>query len=142
MTLVLDASITLSWLLSDGKTADRQYAAAVLEAMKSPRTVAEVPVTWGLKIANVLVNAESRGYLNEAQSGAFLEMLSAVRIHVDSATFARALTDTLQLARRYRLSSYDASYLELALRGGLPLASLDAGLTKAAAKAGVPRYEP
>jgi len=142
VNLVLDASVTLSWLLADGKAADRRYAGSVLEAMKAPQAVAEVPVTWGLEIANVLVKGEVRGLINEAQSNAFLEMLAGIRIEADPATFVRSITDTLQLARRYRLSAYDASYLELALRGSLPLASLDVGLMKAARKAGVPRYEP
>lgn len=142
MKLVLDASVTLSWLLADGSGANRRYAAAVLEAMKSPQAAAEVPVTWGLEIANVLAKAESRRLLTAAQSEAFLEMLEGIRIVADALTFARSLTDVLQLARRYRLSSYDASYLELALRGGLPLATVDADLAKAARKAGAKRFEP
>jgi predicted nucleic acid-binding protein len=135
--LVLDASITVCWLLADGKARDQQYAQSILEAMTSPDTVAEVPLTWGLEIANVLAKAEARGLVTEAQSEAFLEMLAGVSIHADPMTAARSLTDILQLARRYRLSSYDASYLELALRKGLPLATLDADLAKAARKSGV-----
>ncbi len=67
-------------------------------------------------------------------------MLQGVDIGSDSATFSRALSDTLQVARRHRLSAYDASYLELAMREGLPLATLDEDLQKAARKAGVKRY--
>jgi predicted nucleic acid-binding protein len=67
-------------------------------------------------------------------------MLAGIRISPDAATFPRALVETLSLARRYRLSSYDASYLELALRLGLPLATLDIDLLKAARKAGVNRF--
>jgi len=76
----------------------------------------------------------------EARSGAFLEMLEDVEIEVDTATFAHALSDTLQLARRYKLSAYDASYLELALQLGLPLATLDEDLQKAAKKAGIKKF--
>jgi predicted nucleic acid-binding protein len=94
-------------------------------------------MTWALEISNVIAKAESRELLTEAQSEAFLEMLSELDVEVDSATFAKALTDTLQLARRHRLSSYDASYLEVALREGLALATLDEDLRKAAKKAGV-----
>lgn len=137
MNFVLDASVTLSWLLADGKPRDRRYALGVLEALKEPDTVAEVPVTWGLEVANVLARAEGRGIVTEAQSEAFLEMLAAIPIEPDAATFPRALAETLQLARRHRLSSYDASYLELALRTGVALATLDEGLVKAARKAGV-----
>ena len=139
MRLVLDASVTMSWLLADGKASDRHYARGILEAMKSPDTVAEVPLTWGLEIANVLAKAEARGFVTEAQSEAFLEMLAGIRIHTDVTTLSRSLTDVLHLARRYRLSSYDASYLELALRNGLPLATLDTDLAKAARKSGVRR---
>jgi predicted nucleic acid-binding protein len=139
---VLDASVALSWLLFDGKASDQRYAQAVLEAMKSPDAAAEVPVIWGLEVANVLAKAEAKGVVTEAQSEAYLEMLSGIRVHVDTATFSRSLTDVLQLARRYRVSSYDASYLELALRAGLPLATLDANLKKAATKAGTRRFDP
>ena len=91
-------------------------------------------------MANVIAKAEEQGLVTEARSGAFLEMLEDVDIEVDAATFAHALSDTLQLARRYRLSAYDASYLELALRTGLPLATLDEDLQKAARKAGVKKF--
>ena len=137
---VLDASVAMSWLLSDGKPADRSYAGAVLEALKAPATRAAVPVTWGLEVANVIARAEASNLLSEAQSEAFLEMLGNAPIQADDATFPKALTDTLHVARRYGLSSYDASYLELALRSGLPLATLDTDLAKATRKAGVKRF--
>ncbi|CAG0942628.1 hypothetical protein GPROT2_01822 [Gammaproteobacteria bacterium] len=142
MRLVLDVSVTLSWLLIDGRAAERRYAHSVLEAMKAQDTVAEVPVTWGLEVANVLAKAEARKLITEAQSEAFLEMLAGIRIRADERTFPQSLTDVLQLARRYRLSSYDASYLELALRNGLPLATLDIALAKATEKAGIRRFNP
>ncbi|MGH8564395.1 MAG: type II toxin-antitoxin system VapC family toxin [Gammaproteobacteria bacterium] len=63
-------------------------------------------------------------------------MLQDLDIEVDTATFSQALSNTLQLARRYKLSSYDASYLELTLREGVPLATLDDDLRKVAQKAG------
>ena len=137
---MLDASVTMSWLLPGGRPAGRAYAAKVLEAMKQARISARVPATWGLEVANVIARAEAKGLLTEAQSEAFLELLQALGIGADPATFTWALSDTLQLARRYRLSSYDASYLELALREGLALATLDEDLHKAAGKAGVKRF--
>lgn len=141
-TFVLDASVTMSWLLGDAKPADHRYAETVLDALSNPDCTARVPMTWALEISNVVARAEARGFVEEAQSEAFLEMLASVSIQPDDATFARALTDTLHLARRYGLSSYDASYLELALRAGLPLATLDTDLSKAARKAGVKRFGP
>lgn len=140
MTFVLDASVTLCWLFLDGKPADRAYALKILDSMKEAETKGLVPATWGLEVANVIAKAEIRGLLSEAQSEAFLEMLGSVDIGADAMTFSRALSDTLEIARRYRLSAYDASYLELALRLGLPLATLDQDLQKATHKAGVKRY--
>jgi predicted nucleic acid-binding protein len=141
VTFVLDASAALAWLLGDAKAVDREYAAMLLEALKAGK-IAVVPVTWALEIANVLARGEARGVISESQSEAFLEMLSGSPIEVDAATHQQAFTETLSLARRYRLSSYDASYLELARRNGVPLATLDASLNKAARKAGVKRYIP
>ena len=140
MNFVLDASVTLAWRFGDAKATDRVYALEVLEALKLPDARAEVPVTWALEVANVLARAETRRMVSEAQSEAFLHMLSRSPVHADHATLASALADTLQLARRYRLSVYDASYLELALRGAHPLASLDADLNKAARRAGAKRF--
>ena len=140
MNFVLDASVTMCWLLLDGKPANRAYALKVLDAMKQAQTSALVPVTWGLEVSNVIASAEVKGLVREVQSEAFLEMLQVVDIGADSATFSRALADTLQIARRYRLSAYDASYLELAMREGLALATLDEDLQKAAHKAGVKRF--
>jgi predicted nucleic acid-binding protein len=140
VTFVLDASVTMCWLFLDGKPAERAYALKVLESMKQAETKALVPATWGLEVSNVIAKAETKGLLNEAQSEAFLEMLGSVDIGADAATSSRALSDTLQIARRYRLSAYDASYLELALRVGLPLATLDQDLQKAANKAGLKRF--
>ena len=137
MTFVLDASVTMCWLFLDGKPAERAYALKVLDAMKQAETKALVPAIWGLEVSNVIAKAESNGLLSEAQSEAFLEMLVSVDIGADAATSSRALSDTLQIARRYRLSAYDASYLELAMRMGLSLATLDQDLQKAAKKAGL-----
>ncbi|GAB4236356.1 MAG: type II toxin-antitoxin system VapC family toxin [Deltaproteobacteria bacterium] len=138
MSFVLDASVTMRWFFGDGKQQELAYAGKVLDAMKDAS--AHVPVTWGLEGANVIARAEAKGLVTEARSGAFLEMLDGVDIEVDAATSTHALSDTLQLARRYKLSAYDASYLELALRLGIPLATLDEDLQKAARKAGVKKF--
>jgi predicted nucleic acid-binding protein len=140
VNFVLDGSVTMRWILLDGKTGERAYAPEALNLMKQSETSAVVPVTWGFEVATVIGKAEMKGLVREAQSEAFLEMLDGIDIRADAATFSRALSDTLQIARRYRLSSYDASYLELAMRAGLPLATLDRDLRTAARKAGVPRF--
>lgn len=138
MRFVLDNSVTMRWFFGDGKPQALTYAGKVLDLMQAAQAV--VPATWGLEVANVIAKSEEKALVTEARSGAFLEMLEDVDIEADSSTFAHALSDTLQLARRYKLSSYDASYLELALRLGLPLATLDEDLQKAAKKAGVKRF--
>jgi predicted nucleic acid-binding protein len=138
VTFVLDNSVTMRWFFGDGEPQEIAYAGKVLDAMKTARAI--VPVTWGLEVANVIARAEAKGLVTEARGGAFLEMLEGVDIEGDTATFEHVLSDTLQLARRYRLSAYDASYLELALRQGIAIATLDEDLQKAAKKAGVKKF--
>ena len=135
MNFVLDNSVTMRWFFDDGSQSDLAYADKILAEMEFSRCI--VPVTWGLEAANVLARAEAKTQVTAAQSGAFIEMLQSMSIEVDEATFTYSLSDTLQLARKYKLSAYDASYLELALRLRIPLATLDENLQKAAKKAGV-----
>lgn len=75
--------------------------------------------------------------MTAADAQRFIAILERLNIVTDPTTAAHALGDTLNIARRYKLSAYDAAYLELSLRSGLPLATLDTDLTKAATTAGV-----
>jgi predicted nucleic acid-binding protein len=138
LSFVLDNSVTMRWFFGDGSPRDLAYAGRILDAMKADEAV--VPGLWGLEVANVLARAESAGLVSEARSETFIGMLHKLDLSVDPATPAHALGATLQLARRHKLSAYDAAYLELALRTGLPLATLDEKLLKAARKAGVKRF--
>ena len=95
-----------------------------------------MPGIWALEAANVIVKAQAKGLVSEARGSAFIGLLEEMFITVDSSTASRALGDILQLARRFKLSSYDAAYLELALREGLPLATLDAALRAAMLQTG------
>ena len=122
----------------EGSPRDLAYADGILDAMRADEAL--VPGLWGLDVANVLARAESEGLVSEARSETFIGMLRKLEVSVDAATPTHALAATLQLARRHKLSAYDAAYLELALRTGLPLASLDEKLLKAARKAGVKRF--
>ena len=135
MSFVLDASVALLWLVPQTNPTGVDYADATLNSLKESQAL--VPSLCTLEIANVVAKVESKGIVTEADSQRFITLLGRLNIVTDPATAAHALGDTLNLARRYKLSTYDAAYLELALRAGLPLATLDAGLTKAAAKAGV-----
>ncbi len=128
----------MHWFFGDGKPEDRHYAGKVLDAIESVTAI--VPVTWGLEVANVLARMERKGLVQNERSGTFLKMLTLADIEVDEATFEHALSDTFQLALAYKLSAYDASYLELAIRLGIPLATLDENLQKAAKKAGVKKF--
>ena len=97
MSFVLDNSVTMRWFFGDGKRQELAYAGRVLDAMK--QDTALVPATWGLEVANVIAKAEAKGLVREVQSEAFLEMLEAMDIGADRATFSKALSDTLQIGR-------------------------------------------
>lgn len=135
MNFVLDNSVVMRWLFGDGKPLSVRYASEVLDAMLAANAI--VPGVWGLEVANVISRAEAQNLITEARSEAFLEMLAGVAIEVDEASTHHALSSVLNLARRYKLSAYDAAYLELALRQGVALATLDTDLRRAAKKAGV-----
>ena len=136
MRFVLDNSVVMRWLLNDGSQERLAYAARVLDLLTQENAEALVPGVWSLEVANVLVKAQTKGFVSEARAIAFVGLLGEMAITVDSSTAARALGDILQLARRFKLSSYDACYLELALREGLPLATLDADLRNAMVQVG------
>ena len=135
MNFVLDASVVLLWLAPETNPAGVDYATDVLTGLKEAQAV--VPSLLALEIANVVAKLEARGGVTEAESQRYITLLGRLNITVDQATAAHAMGATLNLARRYKLSAYDAAYLELALRTGLPLATLDAGLARAATNAGV-----
>lgn len=101
------------------------------------RDEALVPAIWPLEVANVLLVGERKGRITPAGSKAFLASLAALPIVVDPIDSTRAFDAIVALGRRYKLSSYDASYLELALRHDLPLVTLDDGLRRAARAADI-----
>jgi predicted nucleic acid-binding protein len=133
---VLDGSVTMVWGFED--EAD-DYAEAILERM--PDLQAHVPSLWPLEVANALLVGERRRRITSAETARFLAILGAFPITVDDQTVAHAWSDTMHLARAHNLSSYDAAYLELAIRLGLPLAALDGKLKTAAGAMGVPLFE-
>lgn len=136
MRFVLDNSVVMRWLFGDGEQTAIEYSNHILDLLAQEENDAIVPCIWALEVGNVIVRAESRGLLPEARSAAFLGILQNMPINIDARSNQQALGDTLQLARRYKLSTYDASYLELALREGLALATNDDTLRKALASAG------
>ena len=129
---VVDASVAASWFLVDERST---YADAVLERLRV--SGAMVPVIWPAEMANIFLVAECRGRMTEAQTVRSLELLNDLPIRVagpDSITWIGAI---ISLARARALSAYDASYLQLAIQQGLPLATQDERLRTAARDAGV-----
>ena len=135
---VLDNSVSMRWLLKSPKVADQKYAETVLRSLAEVDAV--VPNLWHLEASNVLLSAEKRTEINLGDSEGSIIQLENLPIHVDTLTAHQAFSRIINIARTYKLSSYDASYLELSMREGIPLATLDSDLTKAAKKAQVEIY--
>ena len=129
--IVLDCSVTMAWCFEDECD---DYADAVLDALAEAGGV--VPSIWAFEVANVLIVAERRGRLKEADSSRFVELLRALPIAVEELPPDRVLSSVLSLAREFNISSYDAAYLELAMRTGAPLASRDERLQAACTASG------
>ena len=127
MSLVLDSSVTLAWIYSDETTESvRRLFEAVAEEG------AFVPALWRLEIANSLTVAVRRGRIDADFRRASLADLALLDIATDQYTDFHAWGETLSLADRFKLTIYDAAYLELAVRRSLPLATLDGELCAAA----------
>ena len=132
MSLVLDSSVALSWCFEDELTPATR---AVLEQVT--REGAAAPSLWPLEVLNVLAAAERRQRLTAAQRHTMAERLRELPVKLDTQTASQAWSGTLRLADRHGLTLYDASYLELADRLRLPLATLDRELRTAATTQGV-----
>jgi len=131
--IVLDTSITMAWCFEDEAV---PYTEELLNWCAAGTTV-YVASIWPLEVTNVLLNAQKKGRVNEKQVEEFLDVLLHLPIQVEPVFSERAFQDIRKLAQAHRLTSYDAAYLELAIRRQLPLASLDGDLRKAANAAGV-----
>jgi predicted nucleic acid-binding protein len=126
--IVIDASLALSWCFPDEKTSYSEGVLSLLEA----DTEAVVPSLWLLEIVNTLVVAERRKRITYEQAQEFLNDLDGLEIVVEPTDSSLAFNEIYTLARQHTLTAYDAAYLELAIRRGLPLASLDEALERAA----------
>ena len=134
---VLDGSVALAWCFTDENDA---YADAV--ARQFPDVTAVVPVIWHLEVANALLVGERRKRCDQADTNRWTAFLSTLPIDVDESIGSRAFGDVLALARIQNLSVYDSTYLELAQRRGLSLATLDKALKAAAVAVGVSLFDP
>jgi predicted nucleic acid-binding protein len=130
--MVLDASATLTWCFSDE---DEKFGEELLDLVASVGAV--VPAIWPLEITNAMVVAERRNRLTASDGNRFISLVQELPISIDGGSTTSAFGPTISLARDHELSSYDASYLELAIRLELPLATLDKQLGRAVKTLGV-----
>jgi predicted nucleic acid-binding protein len=135
---VLDASVTIRWALNDGSAADRTYAEQVLNSLAI--TPAWVPALWYTETIHVLRCAEDSEKFGQSVLTEFVYHLAQLPIHLDSAAPSGIQLAVASISREFKLSGYDAQYLELARRRNFPIATLDKDLRKAAKKSGVPIY--
>lgn len=124
---VVDCSVTMAWCFEDE---DDAYATTVLKALGQGSAV--VSALWPYEVANVLLVAERHRRLRQADAIRFLTLLGALPLEIDAPPTVGSLSSLRTLAREHRLSAYDAAYLELAIREGVPLATRDTALRNAA----------
>ncbi|HEY1858869.1 MAG TPA: type II toxin-antitoxin system VapC family toxin [Gemmataceae bacterium] len=136
-SVVLDGSTALAWCFTDENSA---YADAVARSL--PRIGALVPAVWHLEVANALVVGERRGRCDRDDTLKWTKFLLSLPISIEEHSGSRIFHEVADLARAQKLSTYDAAYLELALRRGLPLATLDEPLKHAAVAVGIELFDP
>jgi len=124
---VVDNSVVMSWCFKDETN---KYADAILHKLCEARAV--VPSIWPLEVVNVLLVAERRKRLSEADSTRFITLLTQLPIIVEQERPENMMKELLTFARANNLSSYDASYLDLAMKRGYPIATSDNKLIQAA----------
>ncbi len=134
---VVDNSIVMAWCFRDETSS---YAQKVLESLAYHEAI--TPAIWPLEVCNVLVVAERKKRLHQSDSTQFLSLLHDLPIRIEQESAGRMFTSILTLARERGITTYDASYLDLAIRLGLPLATLDTVLRSAARKSHVSLFKP
>jgi predicted nucleic acid-binding protein len=132
LSIVIDASVALAWVFGDER---HEAAWRIVERLRHEPAL--VPAHYSLEIANGLLSGLRRGRLTPDQARTAIVALAALPIEIDFDTARQAFSETGPLALQHRLTMYDAAYLELAWRRGLPLATLDDSLAQAAAARGV-----
>lgn len=130
--VVLDSSAAVQWFVPDERNSAAQK---LLDRVIDDGAV--VPIHWTIEVGNALLIATRRSRIVAAQRNDAIAQLINLQITIDRETLDRLWTTTLPLSDRYDLTLYDACYLELAQRRALPLATLDAGLRRAAQAAGI-----
>src|ERR1035438_9033007 len=134
MELILDASATLAWLVRRVDPMEAQLAEDILSQIESKNAM--VPALWFPEVANGVLVAERRTGIGPSTSADFLRLLETLPISEDATRPSAVQLTVLMLARTYKLTAYDATYLELVLRTGRALATFDRQLAAAARAAG------
>lgn len=132
MSWVVDYSVAIAWCFEDEATPRTE---GLLDRLQSEPAIA--PTHWPLEVANVLRTAVKRGRLTESQAAKKIAAIMSLPVRYDPLTHLLAFTTTYELARKHKLTSYDAAYLELSTRLGAELATNGQALADAARKAGV-----
>jgi predicted nucleic acid-binding protein len=127
---VLDATVSMAWCFTDEAT---ELTETLLARLTELTDHALVPALWLYEVVNVAEIAVRKGRITEEKAAAFLESLAELPIEIESMVFVSVRA----LANRYKLTGYDAAYLEMAIRHNLPIAALDNALAQAARAAGV-----
>ena len=130
---VLDNSVVMAWCFEDESS---QYSDIILGNLEF--STGYVPTIWPLEVTNVLLVAERKGRISKAGVSRFITLLDQLPIVVEQESPSRMFKEIFALGREYNLSSYDASSLDLAMRKGLSLATLDMKLITAANRCQIP----
>lgn len=131
-TFVVDCSVAMAWCFLDEATLETKklFSRAASECIL-------VPSWWYLETTNTLALAERKARITQREVAEFILLVQSFNLDIDHFDPERSFDDLLPICRTYQLTSYDAVYLDLAMRRQLPLATLDESLRKAAKKAGV-----
>ena len=132
MSFVLDTSVTMAWLFEDEATRNTE---ALLDRLKTEE--AFVPTLWAYEVGNVLLMAQRRKRITEAQGRRFTQLLESLPISIADSHLVSLWSSAVVVDRAHGLSVYDGTYLDLAMREGMPLATRDRALRRAARKLGV-----
>ncbi len=132
MKIIADISVVLSWLFEEEQTKD---ALEVLRRIEKDEML--VPPLWWSELENGILMGERRGRKSPVETAAFLKLVRSLTIHTDDAPPHRVSDDILQIGRDHQLTAYDATYVELAVRQGVPLATFDVAIRKRAPILGI-----
>lgn len=135
--MVIDNSVVMAWCFKDK---GNPYARAVL-AVAATNSIL-VPSIWPLEAGNTVLVAERRKRVDSGEASVLMGMLAELPFHVEQEPEGRMLNEIFVLAREHQLSTYDASYLDLAQRRGVPLATQVKSLRRAAGRCGVVLFQP